>query len=75
MKTTVKLSLTETVLIEPVGEGVRLVLTTCGLKVADKLLTADQVGALQFAIDAAAEAVELARQNRRAREIAGQGAA
>ncbi len=75
MKTTVKLSISEAMVISPEGENVRIELTMFGATVHSRLLDADKVGAMQFAMERAAEAIELARQNRRAVEIAGQGGA
>lgn len=75
MKTTIKLSISEAMVIEPKGETVCIDLTMFGATVASKSLDADKFGAVMFAMERAGEAIEVARQNRRALEIAGQGGA
>jgi len=75
MKNTIKLSKIESLVIETVGEQIRLSVVVFGSSVATKVLDADQLGATMFALERAAEVIEVARQNRRALEIAGQGGA
>lgn len=75
MKNTIKLSLSEAMVIKTEGENVCIELTMFGAGVAKKTLDASTFGAVMFAMEQAGEAIEVARQNRRALEIAGQGGA
>jgi len=61
MKNTIKLSQTESIVIQPQGQGVRLDLVMFGATVASKLLDLDKVGAVMFAFEQAAESAEQAR--------------
>ena len=75
MKNTIKLSLSEAMVITTEGEHVCIELTMFGAGVGKKRLDASTFGAVMFALEQAGESIELARQNRRAQEIAGQGVA
>lgn len=61
MKTTVKLSAAESVIVEPVGQGIGLEFVVLGFPAVKRVLTLDQVGAMQFALEKAGEAAEQAR--------------
>lgn len=60
----IKVSLLEAVKVEPSGEGVRLAALLGGQEVGARVATLDQVGALIFALEQAAEVAEQARQLR-----------
>jgi hypothetical protein len=61
MKTTIKLSRVSSITIKPNGAGVQLGLHGITETVAVVELNADQVGALLFAIEQAAEAAQIAQ--------------
>lgn len=64
MKTTIKTGITSSVIVEPKGEGVKLTLRGISDTVAVLQLTQDQVGALLFGIEQAAEAAQIAAADR-----------
>lgn len=61
MKNTIKLSISEALVIQPKGEGVQLDVTLFGAAVASKVLDLNTLGALMFALEQAGEAAEQAR--------------
>ena len=61
MKTTVKISAAEAVVVEQVGQGVSLKVTMMGVPVIERILTLDQVAAMGFALERAGEGAEQAR--------------
>jgi hypothetical protein len=61
MKNTIKLSPTESLVIQPNGQGVQFDVMAFGIVVASKVLDLDTVGALMFAFERAAECAESAR--------------
>ncbi|WP_295375605.1 hypothetical protein [uncultured Pseudacidovorax sp.] len=66
MKTTVKLDNLKDVVIEPQGSGVRLTIRMSRIPLGDLTLTADQVGAVLFGMEQAAEAAQIEQQARAA---------
>lgn len=61
MKSTIKLTRQSSITVEPSAEGVKLGLHGIKETVAVVELTPDQIGALLFAIESAAEAAQIAR--------------
>lgn len=66
MKTTVKLDNLKDVVIEPQGSGVRLTIRMSRIPMGDLTLTPDQVGAVLFGMEQAAEAAQIQQQARAA---------
>lgn len=63
MKSTIKLSTAEAIVIEPgQGGGVKFSATVGGLAILARNLTADQAGAAIFALEQAIEAAQIATQ-------------
>lgn len=67
----VKVSVLESIKVEPSGEGVRVAAVVAGRELGSRFATLDQVGALIFALEQAAEVAEQARQLRVAQQQAG----
>lgn len=61
MKNTIKISISEALVIQPKGEGVQLDVMMFGVSVASKVIDLNAVGALMFALEQAAEVAERAR--------------
>lgn len=61
MKNTIKLSISESLVIQPKGDGIQLDVTLFGATIASKVLSLDMAGALMFALEQAAEAAEQSR--------------
>jgi hypothetical protein len=61
MKTTVKLDTMRAVVIQPDPKGVRLAVTVGSIEVGSFVLGADQIGAVLFGVEQAAEAAGIAR--------------
>lgn len=59
MRTTVKLDNLKDVVIEPQGSGVRLTIRMSRIPMGDLTLTPDQVGAVLFGMEQAAEAAQI----------------
>lgn len=64
----IKVSVLEAIKVEPQGEGVRVAAMLGGREVGARVANLDQVGALMFALEQAAEVAERARDLRRAQE-------
>lgn len=62
----IKVSMLEAIKVEPSGEGVRVAAVVAGRELGARTATLDQVGALIFALEQAAEVAEQARQLRMA---------
>lgn len=61
MKTTVKLDTMRAVVIQPDPKGVRLAMTVGSIEVGSFVLGADQIGAVMFGVEQAAEAAGIAK--------------
>lgn len=71
----IKVSMLEAIKVEPQGAGVRVAAMLAGREVGSRTATLDQVGALIFALEQAAEVAEQARQLQAAQGLAGRAAA
>lgn len=70
MKTTVKLGAGRAIVVTPQAEGVRVDVTLAGVVMAGDVLTGEQIGALLFGLEQAAEAVQVGKQRRAAQAAA-----
>ena len=66
MKTTIKLDNLKDVVIEPAAAGVQITIRMSRIPLGDLTLTPDQVGAVLFGIEQAAEVAEVQRNARAA---------